>query len=309
MRSLPQLLLTSVAAGLILTSCSGSPSSPIVRNYQSGNGKPIVTPQSLCARQGLGYNCGGGGDAQPCDLETQASDTTPPNPARTTIGVGETINIKSSNAKLVRVTGGGGTLSTGVPPAVFTAGDQAGSATVQAESDPDICTPNTVTFTIIAPTISYYNAAGDNNVYHVAGLATIGRLADTYLGPATVSFSDVSGMELPSTFSATGSWYCRNTHTPMPASAPIGYDASRGWHLGTDQDYILSCYSDTNGPDQFLNSNASFAIPTEYILADGGTYPMNTVTFQATGSPSGQLTISKDQMNGVTSVSNPGQGF
>ena len=178
-----------------------------------------------------------------------------------------------------------------------------------------ICTPNSITFNVITPTISYYNA--DGNVYHVAGFATIGRLADTYLGPSAVSFDGVYAKEVSGSFVATGAWACRTTHTATLAGpASLGYNASYGYELGTDVDLIVSC-DQTNpyNPDQYQTSNATISIPTQFgppgqQQGSAATpYYMNTVVMQVTDDPSGDLTISKDHMAGNTSVSNPSEGI
>ncbi len=99
----------------------------------------------------------------------------------------------------------------------------------------------------------------------------------------------------------------------MPASpASLGYNSSYGYQVGTDEDFILSCdQTNPNNADQYLTSNATIFIPTQYGPPGGGTTPygMNTVVMQTTNNPSGGLTISKDHMAGNTSVSNPSEGF
>jgi hypothetical protein len=198
-------------------------------------------------------------------------------------------------------------ISGSASPAKFTAGAQAGTATITVETG-DNCRSVSKTFTIVAPTVDYYNA--NNNVAHNQGLADIGRLSDVYLGPSTVNFTNVWFVELSGTASGTGAWYCNNTHNPNPpVQASATYDATKGWLTGYDQGAEGSCDRTPDSPTQFLQSTATVTIPTQYSVNGAAYYGMNPVTMSATDSNGGNLTIKKDQMNGSTTVDSPTVGY
>ena len=307
MRWSPQLLPAIAAAGLILASCGGSQSSPVLRNYQSSSGKPVITPDSLCIKQpGGGYQCSGR-DQEPCSISSQTFATEPTNTNRTTIGVGEVVNITTTGESLS--VSGDGTLNQGSSPATLTAGATGGTVTVSTPGKYQICLANSLTFTVIPPSAVLYSAA-DGNVFHTQTIANIGVLGNVYLQPDTVSFQYVQYYEVPTNFTASGAWSCISgtTHNPASVSVQVGTDVP-GYGSEVAGGYHDEAHSGSCTGNQTQASSESVTYPGEYSL-DGSTfYPIMTITQTATETVAGAMTITKPQETGSTTVSSSNEGW
>lgn len=309
MISLPKCLAPLLSVTLI-AGC-GHSSGPTVRNYQTNHNRPRIAPDSLCYQGPDGnWICGGGGGStgEPaCTITTQTVATTPINRSRTTIGVGEEVTITSNGLGITVSSDNSSTLDTHTSPATLTAGAQAGSATVNVGARNNICSANSVQFTIIAPTTTYHN--WDNNVAHDQGYADIGKWSGVFFAPDSVSFMNVWMQELSGSVSVNGTWYCDTTHNPTPPIKAATYVAGSGWQIGRDTASFGYCYDTQYSSGQYMNSTATVVIPTQYSLDDTSWTTVNTVTQYATDDTSGNMTISKDSMSGSTSVNSTNSGY
>jgi hypothetical protein len=312
--------LWALVLTLALISC-GASSTPIVRDYTNGHQPRNVQPQSVVERCPPYEKCvggGGGGGGGPCDLESQTLATVPADQTRTTIGVAEKVTITTSNGGALSVSSDdSSTLSSSSSPSTLTAGAQSGTATVTVAARGTICTQNTLAFTIVAPTADYYNDPNNGNVVHDQGLADLGKYSYVYLGPSTVNFSNLYFAEQGGTASGSGVWQCNGPHNPA-AATPVSstYDATKGWYVSWDDDEIQptgalpQCSDTPYDAAEYVNSSFTLTIPLGYSLTNGPPWtPINTVTMQATDANNGQLTISKDQMSGSTTVNSPSQAL
>lgn len=300
MRSSVQLLLTTVVAGLVVASCGGGSSPPAVRNYQSASGKSVVTPQSLCAREGLGYDCSGK-DTEPCGFASQTNVNEPADTGRATIGVGEQVTI-TTNGSSLNISGGGtdGTLNGSSYQATLTAGAVAGDVTVSTPGKDGVCLANSITFYVIAPSAAIYTNE-DTSVYHNQGFADIGIYSLISLAPATVNFYNVTYEEAaPAYYSANGTWACV-AGTPDPgAGNPIAATdivGSQGTEAAVDHDYSYWCPG-----NQDQTSSETLNEQTQYSTGGSGWNPIDIVTSSATATTSGVLNITKSQTTGTTTV-------
>ncbi|MBC5801113.1 MAG: hypothetical protein GIW94_14290 [Candidatus Eremiobacteraeota bacterium] len=105
----------------------------------------------------------------------------------------------------------------------------AGGVTVSVKGN-KVCTYNSITFSVIAPTSTYYNV--DNGVQHDQGYADIGKNAKVYFAPDSVSFANLSMQELSGPVSSNGTWYCNTYHNASAALRVVNYESGRGWFIG-----------------------------------------------------------------------------
>lgn len=303
MKTLPRRVMSLIAL-VVVSSCAAQ--SPNTGDYRTASNPRRITPQSYCYRDGSGHwICSGGGNPTPCDITSQTTATVPANRARTTIGVGEQVVITSNGGGL-SASGTGGTLSGSASGSTLTAAATGGTVTIRAAQRGKVCTANTMQFTVIAPSTAIYNWNG--NVAHDQGKADIGKWGKVYFVPDSVNFSALSFQELAGTETATGSWYCNPAHTPGGAVAIASYEAGRGWFIGQDEVSVGSCFPTPYDANQYLQSYENQTIPTQYLL-NGTWKDANTVTMAATNDTSGNLTLSKDQMSGSTTVNSASSGF
>ncbi len=311
------------ALGLLstLVACGGRQSSvPVMHDYTSrDSGRFRVTPQSLCYKDGNYYKCGGGsggsGGNPSCTLMLTDVDTEPQPQNRTTIGVGEQVQISSNGSNMIIATPTGTTdhLSSSRTPATITAGDL---TDVNTPGTIDVavyglgtkgCQETDLTVTVIAPSQAYY--FGDGLLRHTQGLADIGFNSNVYLYPDSVSFAAVSEQEGSAMTTATnpGDWWCQSGPlTPAPGQ-PMTTTVvpGRGTLLSrTDNAYSGSCPG-----NQFQNSVETAPIPTQYSLVGNWRTFGPTITQQATGNTAGALTLSKDHNSATSAVNNPTSSY
>jgi len=284
---------------------------PIVRDYTSGGPQVHASPQSVIPR--CGTSPCHPAVPPPCTLNYTELATSPADQQRTTIGVGEVVEL-SGNGGGWFVTGDDGALSSTVPgPTVFYAGAVAGEVTVTEDSNLDYdeeCNERSVSFTVIAPSGLVYEQV--NGLKHTQGLDDIGMETYYYLQPDTVSFTNVEFQEVQAYAQVAApepaAWSCQanNPHLPAPTPTPLAVLPESGT-LGsqvntTDIAYSAGCTFTSNGqPVAPTAGYEEFQIPDEYVVVSDPTgtwYPITTTTQEATLTSAGALSMYK---GGVTS--------
>jgi GT2 family glycosyltransferase len=197
-------------------------------------------------------------------ITSQTVATQPSNRTRTTIGIGEVVNLTFAGTTATWLLQGPGTLTPNGKTATYTASATTGRVVIQATA-PNGCSSAAV-FTVIAP-----SAVNDQyqSLLHTQGDANIGMCAGVYIGPDTVNFGAVYIREVNEGATASGCWacingqchcltcastYCNSVHASSTVTS--GY----GTLVGVDTIYSGYCGSNTSP------GSVSFTIPVQYSL-------------------------------------------
>jgi hypothetical protein len=160
-----------------------------------------------------------GGASQPCTactITSQTVVTVPADRTRTTVGVGEEVNLTCSDGGVNWTVSGAGELNgTSGASVVFRAGRTAGSATVTATGASCTCS---ITFTVIAPSAVFMGRYPGTPLKHTHGRPDCGFLGQLFLRPDTVSFKNLEVRERNSRSVANGFYQPFNNCTHHPAS-------------------------------------------------------------------------------------------
>lgn len=137
-----------------------------------------------------------GGGTQPptppaCDISEATVAEAPLPRNRSTLGVGEEVQLSSSDGSTWSVSGAGTLDTTSGGTVLLTANDSPGTATVTVSATG--CVAATVTFKVIQPSNLLYVAI--NGIFHTQGLADIGMQANVYFQPDSVSFQRLAWLE------------------------------------------------------------------------------------------------------------------
>lgn len=155
----------------------------------------------------------------PCTMTSQTVATSPANQARTTIGVGEEvdIDIHGNPAAIVKVGGGTITANSG-NYTTLTAGDDAEDITITATGNGCGCV-SSITFHVVRPANWTMKRKSGTNLKHTNGQPDCGWQATLYLHPNNVNFYNVEVREMDSQSVATGS-YNPSNHGDWHGSYP-----------------------------------------------------------------------------------------
>jgi hypothetical protein len=260
------------------------------RCYPSGPSLPSQFPS--CS------DCGSGGSGnQLCKVKSITGAQTPPDRGRTTIGVGENVELQGTGTNWS--VSGDGKLSSGN---ILTAFGKAGNITAINSGG---CEGTGIDFIVITPTNAVYLNIGTPTEHH-KGEADIGMYTQTYLEPDTVSFRNAMFQEKDADFVASGGWLCWNGHPHQKKYYPqkVGDDVfgTGSLVLAFDSDYQANCTG-----NQFQQSSASVKIPYQYTLQSGGNWSDfgTSVTQNANETAAGNMTISKSEASRQTTVNSP----
>ncbi|HTN06764.1 eCIS core domain-containing protein [Agriterribacter sp.] len=234
--------------------------------------------------------------------------TSPGSRARTTVGVGEEVNLTHSSGNLTTAWAAtAGTLSANVGATVlFTAPDTAQTVTVTADTA-------TINFTIIAPNDVHMDNVG-GSVKHHLNLPDSGILADVFLLPDNVNFNKVTYRELDVVGIATSGAYACNTfkggHCSPAGLGPCGDKSLTSTVIagkGTKSVLGDCAYSGhCGGLPPFAPGIIGLFIPYEYKTGTGSFRRFATV-FQvhSLAADASTLTTRKAGANGSTTVTAP----
>lgn len=234
--------------------------------------------------------------------------TSPGSRARTTVGVGEEVNLTHSSGNVATAWATtAGTLSANVGATVlFSAPDTAQTVTVTADTA-------TIDFTIIAPDDVHMDNVG-GSVKHHLNLPDSGILADVFLLPDNVNFNKVTYRELDVVGIATSGAYSCNTfkggHCSPAGLGPCGDKSLTTTVIagkGTKSVLGDCAYSGhCGGLPPFAPGIIGLFIPYEYKVGTGSFRRFATV-FQvhSLGADASTLTTRKAGANGSTTVTAP----
>lgn len=238
-----------------------------------------------------------------CDLSAATVAVTPLNRVRTTLGVGEQVDLSSNGTWAVS---GDGSLDTTGSDVRFTAGATPGVATVTASGRN--CSAASIAYTIIQPTgLSYVALPG---VRHTMGHSDVGMKMDFYLLPDSVSFVNRQFLESNDTTTvSSGPWACGNGnhgHGANPDPVPVGDEVlGLGSVVGTDEAYVGSCY----GLNQLAAGSDTFAIPDIYLGSNSAQITFTTTAQTARADGTGNLSMSKGSAMRTTTVNSPTSSY
>ena len=200
----------------------------------------------------------------------ETAATQPDDQTRTTIGVGEAVNLSLSNNASANWTVSGNAQvgpSSGAT-AVMTAGDQDTDITLTATVGND---SSSVTFTVVLPTLVSMVAPSDGSYIHNVNRPDVGFCASVYVGPATVNFLGMEVLEEQAHAVATGV-YSEFNGSGHQALNPVGFTGNISGGLGSEvsgSDTIYSGYPTPNPP--FEPGLESLSIPWDFVVPWVGT--------------------------------------
>lgn len=222
----------------------------------------------------------------PSEITSECVATTPTNRARTTIGVGEVVDLSLSPSPPCTVTwtnSGGGTLS----GTTFTAPDRAADCTITVASSAGCsCGSWVKTFSVKEPSgVQFTKSGGDK---HLNGETSAGFSADVRILPTTVSFYWIQVREdsCPVT-AASGGWDAVGPHQQWSNFGGIKMDnTADGW-----QDGVASKWAGVH-PGGY-----TWAIPWRYHVGSGSGYVFTTLNHVFNADASGTATQSKNSVS------------
>jgi hypothetical protein len=246
--------------------------------------------------------------APPAAAETITSETVVTSPGlrtRTTIGVGEEVNLTHAPGTVTWSTTAGTLSATTGTTVIVTAPDTAQAITVTA---------GTVTkdFTVIAPTTVAMDREPGTGVKHLKDRADSGILTRVFLGPDTVNFSGARYRELnvPGVPTTPGAYSCNPAsggHCPGAVGGACDDKSLTNTvvaNMGT-QSLLGDCaYSGyCLGGSSFLPGSLTLNIPYEYRVGAGSFHAFTTVAQVHTLAPMvSTLTTGKAGARGTTTV-------
>ena len=178
-----------------MSSCFGSSDPPA-----SGGGTPPAPPATppACPNNA-------------CTITSLATDKTTLSRARTTIGIGEDVDLTVSPGPATWniVSGGGSLASTSGTTVTYTAPDRVATVVIKATGSGCTCS---ITLNVIEPTSLLFQK--DSNFKHTTGRPDCGYLAKVFVQPDTVSFHNIEVRELNSAATLTGFYDIPSWRTP-----------------------------------------------------------------------------------------------
>ncbi|MBD2232790.1 eCIS core domain-containing protein [Phormidium tenue] len=244
--------------------------------------------------------------APPEAITSQTVATSPGVQTRTTIGVGEQVNLTHAPGSAAWTTTGGTLSAANGVTVILTAPDTAQTITVRAGAA-------TLAFTVVAPTSVAMDRQPGTGVKHSVNRADSGIQTRVFLGPDTVNFGRARYRELdvnaiatvPGAYScfAVGVAHCGagGSGAPCPDKALTNtVIAGKGTQsLLGDCAYSGAC----GGSPPFTPGSITFNIPYEYKVGTGAFRTIATITQVHTlAADASTLTSSKAGANGSTTV-------
>jgi len=238
--------------------------------------------------------------SQPATIASQTVANEPGASTRTTIGVGEQVNLSYSAGKTHWATSAG-TLSSDYDDGVFfNAPDTPQNVTVSAGTAKII-------LTVIAPASIVAERFPDTGVSHTKDRPDSGIMTTTFLGPDTVNFRNVKYREVNVGAICSGVFkpFEGRPHDPSPKT--IGMQDTVIAGKGTQsraQD--KACSGDPGTPPPFETGSILYDIPNEYQVADGPFHHFANATQLSTYSNAQSVAYTyKAGARGWTTLSSP----
>ena len=245
-------------------------------------------------------------------ITSQTTATSPSDRTRTTVGVGEEVQLTFSLGS-ANWTASAGKLSaaTGVST-LFTAPERAASVTLTAVGGG--CT-STLTLTVIEPSGVLMERAPGMNVWHSHGIASVGIKTEIYILPATVSFENIEISEDDCVGAVTGFF----VGTPLDGVHHAGHGAGVWVPVGPE---TAGKGSKINGNDTAQSGNCNFKtpytagtfdwpipwkfrVPSTVSGATNAEKGFATVHQQFTIDATGGMTVSKAGASGSAALNDP----
>ena len=248
------------------------------------------------------------GPPPPPVAETITSETVVTQPGlrtRTTIGVGEEVNLTHAPGSATWSTTAGTLSATSGVTIVLTAPDTAQRLTVTAGGA-------TLDFIVLAPTAVVMDREPGTGVKHTQDQPDSGVQTRVFLGPDTVNFSRARYREIDvgAITSSPGAYSCFTTATPH-CGAGVGNPCPDKALLdvvvagmGTQSELGDCAYSGfCIAPAPFVPGSIMFVIPYEYRVGAGSFHRFTTVVqIHTLAADASTLTSSKAGANGTTNV-------
>ena len=247
----------------------------------------------------------------PETITSETVATTPGARTRTTIGVGEEVNLTHSpgSAAWTTTVGPAPLSATNGDRVIFTAPDTAPATTQRITVTAGAAT---ISFDVLAPTSVTQERVAGTGVKHTVNRADSGIALLTFLGPDTVNFSRVRWRELDDAGVATGVYSCNPASgghcgaggggAPCPDN-PLSDTvvAGKGTQDLPPPDCAYSGHCGTAPP--FAPGSITLTIPYEYKVGAGAFHRFATVTqLHTLAADASTLTTSKAGATGTTTV-------
>jgi outer membrane protein OmpA-like peptidoglycan-associated protein len=242
----------------------------------------------------------------PPEIRSETVVTSPGSRARTTIGVGEEVNLTHSLGSATTAwTATAGTLSSPTGASVlFTAPDRAQNVTIAADGA-------TITFSIVEPNNVHMDNVG-GVVKHNQNFPDSGILTDVFLLPDNVNFNKVTYREIDAAAVTTGAYAC---HSGAEHCGPAGFGPCNDKAMtdtviagkGTKSVLGDCAYSGhCGGSAPFTPGIIMFFIPYEFKTGTGSFKQFRIILqIHVLGADASALATSKAGANGATTVGAP----
>jgi hypothetical protein len=244
--------------------------------------------------------------AQEMTSETVA--TTPTDRARTTIGVGEVVNlsiIPAPPGALTWTLSGSGSLS----GSTYTASDRAGSATITAQCAGCNCGKWVKTFTVIEPSGVMIEQEPGTGVWHVQGTPSVGFKGRAYIQPDTVSFMNITVKEGEVAAACTGYFLPQNGQLHGEGSW-IAFSSTVVAGKGTKDSAVDTIQGGDGGIGAPYSAGTfTWAIPWYFKVGAGAQKQFSTMNHVKTIDASGGLTISKGGTSKTKALNDPSSNY
>ncbi|HEX3482628.1 MAG TPA: hypothetical protein VHT91_46780 [Kofleriaceae bacterium] len=205
---------------------------------------------------------------------------------RTTVGVGEVVELTGSAAGTWAASGGSPAASASGTSFVWTAPDAAGTITITLTVGKQTATKD---ITVVAPSSLSMVVSSQHGL--TAGTAGVCMLTSVTIGPTTVCFGNTEWLEVPGPASGVSGYF-----TKFPA-ATIFHHPNPSWLQWNDHNTGLSDHAAWHSvPPPYSVGQFQWSIPNKYRVAGssgGGTvFTTTTQQFQMTDA-AGTMSVSK----------------
>lgn len=251
-----------------------------------------------------GSSAAGAGASSPpgaCSITSQTVATVPKDRTRTTIGVGEEVNLTFSPGSASWSTSGGRLSATTGTKVRFTAPDRATSVTIQAVGSS--CTAK-IEFTVIEPTGVMMERNPGTGTWHTHGIPSVGMRLRIFILPVHVSFENISIIEGDCVGKVTGYFIGTSLdgihHSGHGAGTPVTVGTvveGRGSKVdGVDTAQSGHC----NFGTPYRNGGFTWNIPWSFRVGTGAWKQFATVSQKFTINTAGTMTVTKGASTSAT---------
>jgi len=241
------------------------------------------------------------------EIAHQCVATTPTNQDRTTIGVGEQVNLSlvgSPSGTFTWTTSAGSVSPTNGTSTTLTAPGNAATAIITVYYTGGSCT---LGFSVIEP--SGVNMV-TNGLWHYINRPSVGFQASCYIAPDSVNFGVVSCKEETNNFVANGIYSFMNgqPHDSNPGTFPCTSTVVSG--LGTlwsADDHVIS--GDPGTPSPFTPGTEICTIPWDFNVGTNAMKKFTTLTHNCSLGAGGALNASKAGASWSCNVTSPSVNY